>query len=314
MVEEIKVAYVFPGQESQAVGMGLDLYVHYSSARHVFDEVDETLGFPLSRLCFEGPDEDLRQTINAQPGVLTTSIACLKAAQEVSHNSLPPPTFVAGHGIGAYSALVVAGGLSLADAVRLIRERGRLMNEAGQRTPGGMVAITGLDVETVRDICLSAGTEIAYIDAPDQVTISGTQESLTKARRLAQIKGARRVIPLKVSGPFYSPLMEPALDRLRNAIAGFTFNKPSVPVVANVTAQPLTDLEAIKEELVSQVVHCIKWQQSVENMIARGVTTFFEMGPGEVLTKLIKRISPGAQTFNISTAQTVSEITKWRKG
>ena len=314
MVEEIKVAYVFPGQESHTVGMGLDLYVHYAAAREVFDEVDKTLGFSLSRLCFEGPAEDLGQTINVQPAVLTTSVACLKAAQEVSQDGLPPPTFVAGHGIGAYSALVVAGALTLSDAVRLVRERGRLMNEAGQRTPGGMLSMTGLDIETVRDICLSAGAEIAQIDAPDQVTISGTQESLTKARRLVQLKGARRVIPLKVSGPFYSALMEPAVERLRNAIAGFTFNKPSIPVLANVTAQPLTDLEAIKEELVSQIVHSIKWQQTVENMIARGITTFFEMGPGEVLTRLIKRVSPGAQTFNVSTVQTVSEITRWRRG
>jgi len=314
MVEEIKVAYVFPGQESHAVGMGLDLYVHYSAARSVFEEVDKTLGFSLSRLCFEGPADELGQTVNVQPAVLATSVACLKAAQEVSQDGLPAPTFVAGHGIGAYSALVVAEALSLSDAVRLVRERGRLMNEAGQRTPGGMLSMSGLDTESVRDICLSAGAEIAQIDAPDQVTISGTKETLTKARRLVQIKGARRVIPLKVSGPFYSTLMEPALGRLRNAIAGFTFNKPSIPVVANVTAQPLVDVDAIKEELVSQIVHSIMWQQSVENMIARGVTTFFEMGPGEILTSLIKRISPGAQTFNVSSAQTVSEITAWRRG
>jgi [acyl-carrier-protein] S-malonyltransferase len=314
MVEEIKAAYVFPGQEAHSVGMGLDLYVHYSSAREVYDEVDKTLGFALSRLCFEGPQEELRETINVQPAVVTTSIACLRAAQEVSQNGLPPPTFVAGHGIGAYTALVVAGAVSLSDAVRLVRERGRLMNEAGQRTPGGMVSMSGLDAETVRDVCLSAGTDVAYFDAPDQVTISGTQEALTRARRLVQIKGARRVIPLRVSGPFYSPLMEPALGRLRDTIAEFTFNKPSVPVVANVTAQPLTDLEAIKEELVSQITHSVKWQQSIENMIARGVTTFFEMGPGEVLTKLIKRISPGAQTFSIGNVQTVGEITRWRRG
>ncbi|MBM3153761.1 MAG: ACP S-malonyltransferase [Chloroflexi bacterium] len=314
MVEEIKAAYVFPGQDSLTVGMGLDLYVHYSSAREVFDEVDKTLGFSLSRLCFEGPEEDLRQTANAQPAVVTTSVACLKAAQEASQNGLPTPMFVAGHGVGAYSALVAAEVLGLSDAVRLVRERGRLMNEAGQRTPGGMLSMSGLNVETVRDICLSTGSEIAYIDAADQVTISGTQDSLTKARRLAQIKGARRILPLKVTGPFYSSLMEPSLGRLRNAISGFTFNKPTVPVMANVTAQALTDLEAIKEELVSQVVHTIMWLQTVENMIARGVTTFFEMGPGEELSKVIKRISPGAQTFNISTAQTVTEITRWRKG
>jgi [acyl-carrier-protein] S-malonyltransferase len=188
------------------------------------------------------------------------------------------------------------------------------MNEAGQRTGGGMVSMTGLDIEVFKNICFSTGVEIAYIDAPDQVTVSGTQESLTKARRLAQIKGARRIIPLRVNGPFNSILMEPAIERLRNAISEFTFNKPTVPVVANVTAQPLTDLEAIKEELVSQIVRPVHWQQSIENMITRGVTTFFEMGPGEMLTKLIKRISPGAQAFNISSAQTVSEITRWRRG
>jgi [acyl-carrier-protein] S-malonyltransferase len=314
MVEAIKVAYVFPGQESHSVGMGLDLYVHYTSAREVFDEVDKTLGFSLSRLCFEGPQEDLKQTANVQPAVLATSVACLRAAQEVSDKGLPAPVFVAGHDVGIYAALVAADVLSLSDAARLIRERGRLMNEAGQRTGGGMVSMSGLDIEVFKSICFTTGVEIAYIDAPDQVTISGPQESLTKAKRLAQIKGARRIIPLRVSGPFNSILMEPAIERLRNTISEFTFNKPSVPVVANVAAQPLTDLEAIKEELVSQIVRPVQWQQSVESMITRGVTAFFEMGPGEMLSKLIKRISPGAQTFNISNAQTVSEITKWRRG
>ncbi len=314
MVEAVKVAYVFPGQGSCSVGMGLELYVHYASAREVFDEVDKILGFSLSRLCFEGPQEDLRQTVNVQPAVLATSVASLRAAQEVSKDGAPVPTLVAGHDMGTYSALVAADALSLSDAIRLIRERGRLMNEAGQRTSGGMVSMTGLDIEVVKNLCFTTGTEIAYIDAPDQVTISGSQENLNKARRLAQIKGARRALPLKVSGPFNSTLMEPAIARLRNAISEFTFNKPSVPIVANVTAQPLTDLEAIKEELVSQLVRPVQWQQSIETMIGRGVTTFFELGPGEALTKLIKRISPGAQTFNINNVQTVNEIMSWRRG
>ena len=314
MVEAIKAAYVFPGQESHSIGMGRDLYIHYSSARNVFEEVDKILGFSLSRLCFEGPEEELRQTVNVQPAVLATSVACLRAAQEASNNGLPAPTFVAGHDVGTYTALVAADAVSLPDVVRLIRERGRLMNEAGQRAAGGMVSMTGLDIEVFKNICFSTGAEIAYIDAPDQVTISGSQESLAKARRLAQIKGARRIIPLRVSGPFNSSLMEPAVERMRNSISEFTFTKPSVPIVANVTAQPLTDLEAIKEELVGQIVRPVQWQQSVEAMITRGVTTFFEMGPGETLTKLIKRISPGAQTFNISNAQTISEITTWRRG
>ncbi len=314
MVEDIKVAYVFPGQGSQAVGMGLDLYVHYASARDVYDEVDKTLGFSLSRLCFEGPEEDLTQTINVQAAVLTTSIACLKAAQEVTDNGLPKPTFLAGHSLGEYTSLIVSGVLSLSDAVRLVRERGRLMHEAGQRRAGGMMAVIGLDLETLENVCLSVGTQVSNINSPGQIVISGPKENLEKARRLAQLKGARRIIPLKVSGAFHSSLMEPAIEGLRNAISEFSFCEASIPVISNVTAQPLTGVNAIKEEMVSQIVHCVRWQPSVETMIARGVTTFFEIGPGEVLTGLIKRISPGARTVNVSNVSTISELLDWRKG
>ena len=314
MAEEIKVAYVFPGQGSQSVGMGLDLYVHYASAKEVYDQVDDILGFSLSRLCFEGPEEDLLQTINVQAAVLTTSIACLKAAEEVTKHELPYPTYVMGHSLGEYTALVVAGVLSLTDAVKLVRERGRLMHEAGRRKKGGMLAILGLDLETVESVCLSVGTTISNINCPGQVVISGTQENLEKARRLAQVKGARRVIPLKVSGAFHSPLMEPALEGLKNAVSGLNFNKPVMPVIANVTAQPLTAVETIKEELISQIVHCVKWQQSVDATIARGVTTFFEIGPGDVLTGLIKRISPGAHTININNVESITGLANWRKG
>jgi [acyl-carrier-protein] S-malonyltransferase len=188
------------------------------------------------------------------------------------------------------------------------------MHEAGQRKSGGMMAIIGLDQDVVDNICLSVGTTISNINSPGQIVISGPQDNLAKARRLAQIKGARRVIPLKVSGAFHSPLMEPAIEGLKTAISGFTFNEPSMPIVANVTSQPLTKINAIKEELVSQIVHCVKWQQSVETMIARGVTTFFEIGPGEVLSGLTKRISPGARTFNINNVDTITEISNWRKG
>jgi [acyl-carrier-protein] S-malonyltransferase len=314
MAEEVKIAYVFPGQGSQKVGMGLDLYVHYTSAKEVYDQVDEILGFPLSRLCFEGPEEDLVQTVNVQVAVLTTSIACLYAAQEVTNNFLPPPAFVAGHSLGEYTALVVAGVISLSDAVRLVRERGRLMHEAGKRKHGGMLAIMGLDLPVVENICLSVGTVVSNINCPGQIVVSGDQGNLDKARRLAQIKGARRSIPLKVSGAYHSPLMEPALEGLKNAIAAVNFNKPSVPIMANVTAQPLTAVDAIKEELISQIVHCVKWQQSIESTIAKGVTTFFEIGPGDVLSGLIKRISPGAQVFNINNVDSVSEISNWRRG
>ena len=314
MVEEVKVAYVFPGQESKQVGMGLDLYVHYNSAREVFDEVDRTLGFPLSRLCFEGPEEDLNQTINIQAAVLTVSVACLRAAEEISEHTLPTPALVAGHGSGEYAALVAANVMQLSDAVRLIRERGRLMNEAGRRKPGGMMTIMDIDKDTVDGICLTTGVEISNINAPDNIVVSGDDVRLAKAKRLAQVKGARRIVPVRVSGAFYSSLMDPALEGMINAVSQFKYETPMVPVVANVTAQPMTTVEAIKEELISQIIHAVKWQQSVETMLARGITTFFEVGPGDILTKYIKRISPGALTFNISNAQTTAEIVRWRKG
>ncbi len=313
MVEDIKVAYVFPDQESRQVGMGLDLYVHYNSAREVFDEVDKTLGFPLSRLCFEGPEEDLSQTTNVQAAVLTVGIACLRAAEEISGHSLPPPMLVAGHGCGEYAAIVAAGSMKLGDAVRLVRERGRLMNEAGRRKPGGMLAIMDLDKDTVDGICITTGVEISSINAPDYVVISGDEQKLAKARRLARVKGARRMVPVKASGAFYSSMMEPALEGMISAVSQFKFENPSIPVVSNATAQPINTAEAVKEELISQIIHPIKWQQSIETMLARGITTFFEVGPGDLLTKYIKRISPGALTFNISNAQTTAEIIKWRR-
>jgi [acyl-carrier-protein] S-malonyltransferase len=306
---------VFPGQESKQVGMGLDLYVHYNSAREVFEEVDQTLGFPLSRLCFEGPEEDLAQTINVQAAVLAVSIACLRAAEEISEGTLPPATLVAGHGSGEYAALVAAGVMKLGDAVRLIRERGRLMNEAGRRKPGGMLTIMDIDKDTMDLICQNTGVEISNINAPDNIVVSGDNDKLAKAKRLAQVKGARRMVPVRgVTGGFYSSLMDPALEGMMNAVAQFQYEVPRIPIVANVTAQPMNTVEAVKEELISQIIHGIKWQQSVETMLSRGITTFFEVGPGDMLTKYIKRISPGALTFNISNAQTTSEIVRWRKG
>ncbi len=301
MSSKAKVAYVFPGQGSQAVGMGINLYQNFSSAKNVFDEADATLGFPLSRLCFEGPEEELTQTINVQPAVLTVSIAYFKIAQE-TRNDLPPPDMVAGHSLGEYTALVIAGTLSLSDAVRLVRERGRLMNEAGQRRHGGMLAVIGLDEKTVRDICEPTGTEISNINSPGQIVVSGGQENLAKFRTLAETKGARRIIPLKVSGAFHSKLMEPALSGLNAAIARCVFLDPSVPVISNVTAQPITEAQTIKEDLANQILSCVQWQRSVENMIASGVTTFFEIGHGNVLAGLIKRINTSVQVINIGDA------------
>ena len=308
MAELSKVAYVFPGQGSQSTGMGLDLYDSYPSAKAVFDEADASLGFPLSRICFEGPDEELTKTHNVQPAILAVSIACLKAIGEDAIVNFPSPTFVAGHSLGEYTALVAAGALGLADAVLLVRERGRLMYEAGLKNPGSMLAVIGLDEETVKDISLHSGTEISNINCPGQIVISGATQALAEADKLARARGARVLIPLKVSGAFHSALMEPVIAEFSKIVSNVRFQPPSIPVISNVTARPLTDADSIKEELVKQLRNCIQWQGSVEYMVHSGGTIFYEIGPGRVLSGLIRRINSELRTFNISGVEDIAHL------
>jgi len=308
MAELSKVAYVFPGQGSQSTGMGLDLYDSYPSAKAVFDEADASLGFPLSRICFEGPDEELTKTHNVQPAILAVSIACLKAIGEDAIVNFPSPTFVAGHSLGEYTALVAAGALGLADAVLLVRERGRLMYKAGLKNPGSMLAVIGLDEETVKDISLHSGTEISNINCPGQIVISGATQALAEADKLARARGARVLIPLKVSGAFHSALMEPVIAEFSKIVSNVRFQPPSISVISNVTARPLTDADSIKEELVKQLRNCIQWQGSVEYMVHSGGTIFYEIGPGRVLSGLIRRINSELQTFNISGVEDIAHL------
>lgn len=308
MAELPKVAYVFPGQGSQSTGMGLDLYNAYTSAREVFDEADASLGFSLSRLCFEGPEEELTKTHNVQPAILVASIAGLKALETAAIADLPLPAFLAGHSLGEYTALVAAGALGLADAVLLVRERGRLMYEAGLKNHGSMLAVIGLDEETVKDVCLQTGTEISNVNCPGQIVISGAVQALAEANRLGKTKGARAMIPLKVSGAFHSALMEPVIAEFGKIIANVRFRSPDIPVISNVTAQPLTDVDSIKKELVKQLRNCIQWQRSVEYMIRSGVATFYEIGPGRVLSGLIRRINSKLRIFNISGIEDITQL------
>jgi [acyl-carrier-protein] S-malonyltransferase len=308
MAELPKVAYVFPGQGSQTTGMGLDLYNTYSSAREVFDEADAALGFSLSRLCFEGPEEELTKTHNVQPAILVVSIACLKALEDAGTADLASPAFMAGHSLGEYTALVAAGALGLADAVVLVRERGRLMYEAGLKSPGSMLAVIGANEETVKDVCLQTGTEISNINCPGQIVISGAVQALAEANRFGKTKGARAMIPLKVSGAFHSALMEPVIAEFSKIVANIRFRSPDIPVISNVTAQPLTDVDSIKEELVKQLRNCIQWQGSVEYMIRSGVATFYEIGPGRVLSGLIRRINSEVQIFNMSGIEDIAQL------
>jgi [acyl-carrier-protein] S-malonyltransferase len=261
---------------------------------------------PLSRLCFEGPEEELCDTINAQPAILTTSIACLRAASEYG---IPlKPVLVAGHSLGEYTALVAANVIEFSDAVRLVRERGRLMHKAGKTKPGGMAAIIGLDEASLEEVCLETGAHIANLNCSGQIAISGTRESLARSMDLAKARGARRVVPLQVSGAFHSVLMQPMVEGMAQAISHVSFSLPQVPVVANSTAQPLTSPDEVKEELLRQLCHCVQWQPSVEYMVGVGVSTFIEIGPGQVLSGLIKRISNEVQVLNMSDLESIKAI------
>src|SRR5512136_2806894 len=290
-----KTAYVFPGQGSQWAGMGLDLYTNLPEARSIFEEADSILSFPLSKLCFEGPEDILRQTVNAQPAIMTVSVAHLRTSPQLKGR--PQPSFVAGHSLGEYTALVAAGTLSFPDALRLARERGRLMQEAGNQTSGGMLAVIGLDEATVQSVCQATGMEIANINCPGQIAISGPTQVLEAATQLAKEKGAQRVIPLPVSGAFHSRLMQPAADGMAQAVSNLQFRDAAIPIVANTTAQPITNGEALKAELLNQLCHSVLWQKSVEWMIREGTLEFIEIGPGQVLTGLIKRISRDAKAI-----------------
>ncbi len=290
--------------------MGSDLYHHSAPAREVFEEADRVLDFPLSRLCFEGPEEELRQTINAQPAIMTVSLACLKAAIEIG--GMIPPTLVAGHSLGEYTALVAANVLDFRDALCLVRKRGQLMQEAGEREPGGMVAILGIDHASLEELCQEMGVQIANINCPGQVVISGSKESLDRVLEKVKAQGGWRTIPLEVSGAFHSPLMASTFSGMADAISSLHFNNPSIPIVANSTARPLTTAEEVKTELLGQLCHCVQWQASIEYMIGEGVSTFIEIGPRKVLTGLIKRIDKGVQTVNIGDLDAI-RATAWVK-
>jgi [acyl-carrier-protein] S-malonyltransferase len=286
--------------------MGYSLYEASRQAKDVFEEADEALQFHISQLCFEGPEEVLRDTINAQPAILTTSIACLRAASEFG--APLRPVVVAGHSLGEYTALVAADVISFTDAVLLVRERGRLMHEAGKAKPGGMAAIIGLDEVPLEEVCRETGSQIANFNCQGQIVISGTRESLARSMDLAKARGARRVIPLQVSGAFHSTLMQPTVEGMAQAISQIDFKHPSVPVIANSTAQPLMSADEVKDELLRQLCNCVQWQPSVEYMVGAGVSTFIEIGPGQVLTGLIRKISTEVQVFNMSDPDSINAI------
>lgn len=304
-----EVGYLFPGQGAQAVGMGQQLFDESAAAREVFQQVDEALGRNLTDIMFNGPEETLRQTINAQPGILAVSLACVKAMEEkLGPDSMPQPVVTAGHSLGEYTAMAVAGVLDVGDTAKLVQRRGELMQEACDKNPGTMAAILGLDEMTLEEIARETGTYVSNINTAEQIVISGDNISVARACDLATARGAKKAIPLKVGGAFHSGLMEPATVGLLDAINQMEFHAPEIPIIGNCTGEPLTTAESVKQELVSQVCSCVQWKRSIDYMVGSGVQRFIEVGPGKALSGMVKRISRDAEITSVGDIESILSL------
>ncbi|XEC97070.1 ACP S-malonyltransferase [Paenibacillus tarimensis] len=295
-----KIAFVFPGQGAQAVGMGKDAADHLPAVKAIIDRADEALGFKLSDIIFNGPEELLKQTANTQPALLAVSVALMEALKSKGW----VPDYVAGHSLGEYSALVAAGVIGYEDAIRTVRARGEFMEQAVPSGQGAMAAVLGAERGPLSELCAeisaqNGAVELANVNCPGQIVVSGTAAGVAAIAERGKEAGAKRVIPLEVSGPFHSSLMRPAADRLASVLDGLTLRDAVVPVVANVTAEPVKDAETIRKLLAEQVVSPVQWEDSVRYMIGQGVDTFVEIGSGTVLAGLIKKIDRSVTVISV---------------
>jgi len=293
------VAYLFAGQGSQYIGMGKDLCEAFPESKAVFDKADKVLGFSISKLCFEGPKQELTRTVNCQPAILTISIAAWEAYKAARGAGFSTDGYVAGLSLGEYSALVAAEVMSFEDAVYLVRRRGEFMDEEALKSPGKMLSIIGLELSLVRQVCLDANTEIANINCPGQVVIAGGAKEIEKAQELAKERGAKMAVMLEVSGAFHSSLMKGAAIRLAAELEKIKLSAPVMPVVCNVTAKAATSAAEIKDNLIKQVASSVLWEDSMKFLLSQGIINFIEFGPGKVLKGLMRRIEANAQVVSI---------------
>jgi [acyl-carrier-protein] S-malonyltransferase len=302
------VAFLFPGQGSQSVGMGKELAAMYPVAQQTFQEADEALGYKISRLCFDGPEDQIRLTEITQPAILTTSVAAWRVLESIGLN----PSYVAGHSLGEYSAHVAAGSLKFADALRTVRNRGKYMQEAVPVGQGAMAAILALSIEKVQTVCDEAAQgevcQPANINSPDQIVISGAKSAVERAAELCLQKGAKKAVMLPVSAPFHSALMQPAQDRLAGDLKALEFNRPEIPVMCNVDAKLVTDGQTSCETLIRQVTGAVLWDRSIRELIALGVSNFVEVGPGKVLTMLMRQIDRGPVALNCENEASLQKV------
>jgi [acyl-carrier-protein] S-malonyltransferase len=309
-----RIAVVFPPQGTQFVGMGKDVYEASAAARRIFQQAEEALGIDLRKLCFEGPEELLRETINSQPAILTVSIACWEALKEkwAALGEVIQPRFFAGHSLGEYTALVAAGSLDFRDAVKLVRERGRLMKEEGDRNPGGMAAVIGLDDDALEEVCQEVAhkgvVHPANYNSPGQIVISGELAALTAALELAVERGARKVVRLAISIASHSPLMRHTSEHLSRAVAAAGLADARVPIIANVSAKAISSAEDIRRELVEQITGRVRWSQSILAMVEAGVQTIVEIGPGETLSGLSRRVSRDLQALSVNSIDAIAQF------
>jgi len=304
-----KIALVFPGQGSQAVGMGRDAYEHHEGAKRLFERADEVLGYSLSGIIFDGPQDLLKKTYHTQPALLTVSLALFEVFREKGIAA----DYVAGHSLGEYSALVAAGALSFDEAVTVVRKRGELMEQAVPDGKGAMAAVLGADRDALAELCGRVAkeghiVELANLNCPGQIVVSGSREGVAAVAERAKEAGARKAVPLEVSGPFHSSLMKPAAERFADVLEKVSFRTASVPVVCNVTARPETDPHRIRSLLIEQIYSPVLWEDSIAWMVSQGVDTFVEIGSGTVLSGLIKKIDRGVRAVSLSNLETIEQF------